>query len=178
MDRITQQQDIIRFLGFTEKLLEFLLKLVPPHWQPNYNSVWANKVKPKLAAVQDEVRNLAVTSEKWNELDDVGWDPESARLKTEVLKEKTEKGALATVIRLTNSALGSLKIVFLGLEPPKEFKDFLETWAEGRNEPESQITTLFGPGPIPGPPSPPSTPKVNKTKNHTILKLSTGRKFR
>ena len=58
-------------------------------------------------------------------------------------------GALETTIYLVNGALGSLKIVFLGLEPPQKFKDFLETWAKNKSEPESYITALFGVSSIP-----------------------------
>lgn len=151
MDRLTQQQDIVRVLDFTEKLLEFLLTLVPPHRSAEYRNVWQSDVKPKLQSVRSELMQLTTNSHQFLRLDDVGWNPDSARLKAEAIREQSEKGALATTIRLTNSALSSLKIVFLGLEPPKEFKDYLETWAENRAEPEPYITTLFGPGPIPSP---------------------------
>jgi hypothetical protein len=158
MDRVTQQGDILRVLDFTEKLLEFLLTLVPPTRSQEYTSVWESEVRPKLRGVRSEIQQIPVSSPQWNRIDDIGWSPESARLKADSLAEQAGKGALATTIRLTNSALGSLKIVFLGLEPPKEFKDYLETWAENQAEPEPFITTLFGPGPIPGPSSgvPPS----------------------
>lgn len=150
MDRTTQQQDILRVLDFTERLLDFLLTLVPPHRAAEYRNVWQSDVKPKLQSVRSELMHLTANSHQFRNLDDVGWNPESARLKGEAIREQSEKGALATTIRLTNSALGSLKIVFLGLEPPKQFKDYLETWAENRAEPEPYIVTLFGSGPIPG----------------------------
>lgn len=165
MDRATQQWDILSFLDFTEKLIEFLLTLVPPHRVLEYKAVWQSEVRPRLRDVSSEVRSLTLDSPRWNEVDNVGWTPDSARLKTGTLEEQARKGALATTIRLTNSALGSLKIVFLGLEPPKEFKDYLETWAENRPGPEPQIMTLFGGGPIPGPPPmqpPPPTAKPGR----------------
>jgi|HubBroStandDraft_4_1064222.scaffolds.fasta_scaffold59301_2 hypothetical protein len=175
MDRTTQRQDILRVLDFTERLLEFLLGLVPPPQQTEYRSVWQNSVKPKLAGVRAEVGQLTSASPQLSRADDVGWDPESAHLKAEAIREQAGKGALVTTIRLTNSALGSLKIVFLGLEPPKEFKDFLETWAEGRKEPEPYIMTIFGSGPIPATGNPP-TPKPNQ--QNAVLKQKQGRKFR
>jgi hypothetical protein len=153
MDRATQQSDILRVLDFTEKLLEFLITMVPPARSQEYRNVWESEVRPKLRGVRSEIQQIPVSASQWNRIDDIGWSPESARLKADSLAEQAGKGALATTIRLTNSALGSLKIVFLGLEPPKEFKDYLETWAENRAEPEPFITTLFGPGAIPGPSS-------------------------
>ncbi len=150
IDRKAQAQDIWHVLVFTEQLLEFLLTLVPQIHQPEYRNVWNTEVKPTLLTVQQELLGLKASSRRWAKLDQVGWSPQSAHLKAEAIAQEAEEGALATTIHLTNSALGSLKFVFLGLEPPKEFKDFLEVWAKNRKEPEPYIQTLFPRGqPIP-----------------------------
>jgi hypothetical protein len=91
---------------------------------------------------------LGPNSREWIRLDEVGWDPDGARLKSDTIAAEAGAGKLESTLRLVNSALGSLSEVFR-LEPIKEFKEFLETFVKGRSEPEPYIQTLFGPGPIP-----------------------------
>ncbi len=148
MDWQTQQEDILDVLLFTEKLLAFLVTLVPPPHARQYRRVWNRQIKLKLQSIQQEIKTLGSNSPEWIRLDEVGWDPESARLKSDTISAESGAGKLASTLHLVNSALGSLSGVFR-LEPVKEFKEFLETFVKGRSEPEPYIQTLFGPGPIP-----------------------------
>lgn len=152
MDWQSQKQDILDVLQFTEKLLNFLVTLVPPPHRRPYRRVWDEQVKPKLLKVVGEIQRLnGSKTAAWQQLDDVGWDPESARFKADMIASEAEAGKLENTLSFVNSSLGSLAKVFPLLEPAKEFKEFLEPWVRGRSEPEYDIQTLFGPGPIPGP---------------------------
>ena len=145
-------EDILDVVQFTEKLLEFLVTLVPPPHRRQYRRVWDQQVKPKLQKVADDIQRLNDSDTTiWTELDGVGWDPESARFKADIIASEAEAGKLENTLSFVNSSLGSLAKVFPMLEPAKEFKEFLEPWVKGRSEPEYGIQTLFGPGPIPGP---------------------------
>jgi hypothetical protein len=149
MDAQSQKDDLLDLLDFIDKLLAFLVGLVPPAHARQYRRVWNTQVRPALLDVKGRVEQI--TPAEATKLGEVGWDPESARMKTDTIAATANAGSLETTLHLVNSAMGSLKIVFLGLEAPKEFKEFLEVWAKGRPEPESHIQTLFGRGPIPGP---------------------------
>jgi hypothetical protein len=152
MDWQTQRQDILDVVQFTEKLIEFLVTLVPPPHRRQYRRVWDQQVKPKIRKVAEQIQLLnASNTTAWTQLDDVGWNPESARLKADMIAAEAEAGKLENTLSFVNSSLGSLAKVFPMLEPAKEFKEFLEPWVKGRSEPEPAIQTLFGPGPIPGP---------------------------
>ena len=140
-------------LQFTEKLLEFLVTLVPPAHRRQYRRVWDGQIKWKLQNVVQQVQSLVVSKQQviWTQLENVGWDPESARFKADMIAAEAEAGNLENAVSFVNSSLGSLAKVFPFLEPAKEFKEFLEPWIKGRSEPEPAIQTLFGPGPIPTP---------------------------
>src|SRR5215472_3285647 len=120
MDWQTQQEDILDVLLFTEKLLGFLVTLVPPPHARQYRRVWDTQISRKLQSIQQEIRQLGPNSPEWVRLDEVGWDPESARLKSDTIAAEAGAGKLESTLHLVNSALGSLSEVFR-LEPVKEF---------------------------------------------------------
>lgn len=152
MDWQTQKQDILDVVQFTEKLLGFLVTLVPPPHRRQYRRVWDQQIKPKLEEAARAIQQLNATNKPvWAKLDDVGWDPESPRFKADMIAAEAEAGRLENTLSFVNSSLGSLAKVLPFLEPAKEFKEFLEPWVKGRPEPEYGIQTLFGPGPIPTP---------------------------
>lgn len=160
MDRDSQKQDILDVLKFTKDLLELLVNEVPAAHARQYRRVWETDVRTKLENVIKTVSALTDNStETWGMLDDAGWGPEGARLKSDVIAHEAKEGRLGRVLKFLNSALGSLAKVFHPLEGAKELKDLAEPFADKLKEPWQPLTTIFGGGPIPGPPAtpPPAT---------------------
>jgi len=77
----------------------------------------------------------SVEDPTWKTIKDAGWDGESLRLKGDLLASTTKKGALGTVFKYVNSALGSLIKAFPVLEPVKQFKEFMEPFFGKVSEP-------------------------------------------
>jgi hypothetical protein len=152
MTREAEKKDLTDVLEFIARLLEVLVEQVPgPHGR-QFRRVWHGEIKGKLIDTINMVNALTPNNAtEWANLEQAGWLGEQARLKSDTMATVAEDGALGKVLKLANSSLGSLGVVFVALEPVKEFKDFLEAFIPSKPEPISEITTLFGKGPIPGP---------------------------
>jgi hypothetical protein len=149
-----EKKDLTDVLEFIARLLELLVEQVPGPHRRQFRRVWHGEIKNKLTETITKVNTLTSNSSKeLADLERVGWTGEQARLKSDTIATVAGEGALGKVLKLANSSLGSLGVVFVALEPVKEFKDFLEAFIPSKTEPVSEITTLFGKGPIPGPTS-------------------------
>jgi hypothetical protein len=150
MNRDAEKTDLLDVFEFIKKLLEKLVETVPGPHSRQFRRVWKDEIKPKLEDVEKKVKDLSDDAAEWKTLQEVGWTGEQARLKSDVMATVAGQGLLGKVLKLVNSALGSLKVVFIALDPVKEFKDFLEIFLPSGPEPVEYIQTLFGRGPIPG----------------------------
>ncbi|HXJ96310.1 MAG TPA: hypothetical protein VMT20_26025 [Terriglobia bacterium] len=151
----TDKKDLTDVLEFIEKLLQVLVERVPEPDARQFRRVWDGEIRGKIQSVKGALTNItSVQDDHWKELLDVGWTDESLRLKGDALASAAHKGALAKVLKLVNTALGSLEKVFPVLDPVKEFKEFLEPFFSYESEPAPYIQTLFPggsfrPAPIP-----------------------------
>jgi hypothetical protein len=140
----TDKHDLNDVLQFIEQLLTVLVSKLQGPEAIQFQRVWAGEIRPKLQQVKAEVQGIqSEVDAKWKGLADAGWTAESLRLKGDSLASAANRGALGTVFKYVNSALGSLAKVFPMLDPVKEFKEFLEPSFSKESEPVPYIQTLF-----------------------------------
>jgi hypothetical protein len=154
MDFTSDQQDLLRIVSFFEDLFKTLVERVPDR-RAQFRRVLNSDILPRLQRLRSELQTIQTADEdKWKNLHEHGLDGEALRLKFDELEDAAHKGWLGRTFRLSNVVLGSFSEVFVFLKPVKEYKEVLEQKLVDEPEPVQALTTLFGPGPIPGPKQP------------------------
>jgi hypothetical protein len=160
MDFASDKRDLLQIVDFFESLFKVLVEQVLDR-RAQFRRVLNSDILPRLQRLRSSLQSIKTDNdENWKKLHEHGLDGESLRLKYDELEDAAHKGLLGKTLRLSNVVLGSLADVFDFLKAVREFKDVLEQKLSGEPEPFPYITTLFGPGPIPGPQSdnqPPAT---------------------
>jgi hypothetical protein len=152
MDFESDKQDLLQIVSFFESLFKVLVERVPDR-RAQFRRVLHADIVPRLEKLRKNLKSIkGVNDQNWKQLHEHGLDGEPLRLKFDEMEDAVHKGLLGKTFRLTNVVLGSFAEVFVFLRPVKEYKEVLEQKLVGELEPVQEITTLFGPGPIPGPP--------------------------
>lgn len=161
MNFASDKADLLQMVDFFESLFKVLVEQVPDR-RAQFRRVLDSDVLPRLHKLRGSLQNIANESDdNWKQLHEHGLDGESLRLKYDELEDSAHKGLLKKTFGLSNVVIESLTDIFGFLKAVKEFKGLLEQKLVSEPEPFPYLTTLFGPGPIPGPPSgaqPPNTP--------------------
>jgi hypothetical protein len=157
MDFASDQEDLLQIVSFFESLFKVLVERVPDR-RAQFRRVLNSDILPRLQRLRSDLQSIkAVNDQKWQQLREHGLNGEPLRLKFDEMEDAAHKGLLGRTFRLSNVVLGSFAEVFGFLKPVKEYKEVLEQKLLAESEPVQEITTLFGPGPIPGPSEPRAT---------------------
>jgi hypothetical protein len=156
MDFASDKEDLLHIVSFFENLFKVLVERVPDR-RAQFRRVLNSDILPRLQRLRSDLQSIkTIKDQKWQQLREHGLEGEPLRLKFDEMEDAAHKGLLGKTFRLSKVVLGSLAEVFGFLKAVKEYKEVLEQKLLGEPEPVQEITTLFGPGPIPGPPEPSS----------------------
>jgi hypothetical protein len=151
MDFASDKDDLLEIVDFFENLFKVLVEQVPDR-RAQFRRVLDSDILPRLEKLRTELNNINTDNHSnWKKLHDHGLNGEPLRLKYDDMEDAAHKGLLKKTFGLSNVVLDSLGELFGFLKAVKEFTGVLEQKFAGEPEPFPYITTLFGPGPIPGP---------------------------
>lgn len=160
MNFASDKEDLLQIVDFFESLFKVLVERVPDR-RAQFRRVLNSDVLPRLQQLRGSLQNIGKESDdNWKQLHEHALDGESLRLKYDELEDAAHKGLLKKTLGLSNVVIESFADIFGFLKAVKEFKGLLEQKFESEPEPFPYITTIFGSGPIPSPPSgdqPPNT---------------------